>query len=479
VIPTFAVVGHPNKGKSSIVATLAEDERIAISPTPGTTRSAHRYTLSIDGEPQYVLVDTPGFQRARAVLDWLEARAGTAQERPALVARFVEQHRDDERFHDEVALLEPIIDGAGILYVVDGTKPYGPEYELEMQVLQWTGRPRMALINLIGDGDHVAAWRQALGQYFSIVRVFDAVRADFARRLALLQAFAELDEDWRAPIERAVAALKDERARRRQRSAAEIAACLVDCLTRSERAPLSETDAASAERRRELEGRLLERLRDQVRNRERQARDRVQALYRHQALARRETAAELLAGDIFTGEGWELFGLSRTQLVLSGAVSGALAGGGIDVLLGGASLLLGAGVGALVGGAGAWFGGDELARVKVLGQSLGGRSLQVGPVRAPNFPWVLLGRAWVHHTLVAERNHARREAMSLAVADAAHLMDRVPEELRKALARAFKAVADDAGDGVQRLSSLIERLLALEAAPAGDASPAGPREAEP
>ena len=74
MIPTFAVVGQPNKGKSSIVATLAEDERIAIAPTPGTTRNAHHYTLSIDGEPQYVLVDTPGFQRARAVLDWLPFR---------------------------------------------------------------------------------------------------------------------------------------------------------------------------------------------------------------------------------------------------------------------------------------------------------------------------------------------------------------------------------------------------------------------
>ena len=28
--PTFAIVGHPNKGKSSIVATLAEDESVAI-----------------------------------------------------------------------------------------------------------------------------------------------------------------------------------------------------------------------------------------------------------------------------------------------------------------------------------------------------------------------------------------------------------------------------------------------------------------
>ena len=81
MIPTFAVVGHPNKGKSSIVATLAEDERITVGPTPGTTRRAHAYTFAIDGEPQYVLVDTPGFQRARAVFDWLESRSTSASTR--------------------------------------------------------------------------------------------------------------------------------------------------------------------------------------------------------------------------------------------------------------------------------------------------------------------------------------------------------------------------------------------------------------
>ncbi|MFU8817651.1 MAG: GTPase/DUF3482 domain-containing protein [Pseudomonadales bacterium] len=463
MIPTFAVVGHPNKGKSSIVATLAENERIFISPRPGTTMAAHRYTLSIDDEPQYVLVDTPGFQRARAVLDWLESRAASAQERPAVVANFVREHREDPRFHDEVALLDPIIGGAGILYVVDGTKPYGPEYELEMQVLQWTGRPRMALINLIGAGDYVEQWRQGLGQYFSIVRVFDAVRADFSKRLALLKAFAELDEAWRPAIDRAVAALTADRDRRRRRSAAEVADLLVETMTMVERVALSEADAESVERRREHSTRLLERLREQIRKRERATRQRVQSLYRHQSLQLEEASTELLGADIFTQEGWELFGLSRTQLLLSGALSGAVAGGGVDALLGGASLFLGAGIGAVVGGAGAWFGGAELARVKLLGQPLGGPILQVGPVKAPNFPWVMLGRSWVHHHLVAERNHARREAMSLAMSEDEHLMDQLPDALRRGLAGCFKALLNDRADADlrRRLLAQVDQVLAL------------------
>ena len=71
--PRFAIVGHPNKGKSSIVATLAEDDAVAISPHPGTTTQARAYPMRLDGEVLYELVDTPGFQRARETLAWLEA----------------------------------------------------------------------------------------------------------------------------------------------------------------------------------------------------------------------------------------------------------------------------------------------------------------------------------------------------------------------------------------------------------------------
>ena len=469
--PTFAVVGHPNKGKSSIVATLAEDDDIAIGSTPGTTRHAGSHTFSVDGEVQYVLVDTPGFQRARGVLDWLEARATGAHERSKLVEEFVATHQGDARFHDECELLRPIVDGAGILYVVDGAKPYGPEYELEMQVLRWTGRPRMALINLIGTGDYVDEWRQALGQYFSIVRVFDAVHADFGKRVSLLQAFAELEESWRVPLERAVTALQSERRHRAERSGAEIADCLIETMTMTERGALAE-DADDSDRR-GLQDRLTKRLQGRIRAREQAARQAVESLYRHAGLKHGESSAsELLGTELFAEEGWELFGLSHGQLLMSGLVSGAVAGGGIDLLLGGATFL-GAGVGAVIGGVGAWLGGDELAKVKVLGQTLGGRMLQVGPVTTPNFPWVMLGRAVIHHRVVAERNHARREAMSLALAADQHFMDAVPDDARRRLGGSFRALASGHADPRARdaLAAQVRELFEVDMKSGSDQSP--------
>ena len=73
--PAFAVVGHPNKGKSSLVATLARDDSVRIAPDPGTTRLARSFPMRVGDEVLYTLVDTPGFQRARGVLQWLRETA--------------------------------------------------------------------------------------------------------------------------------------------------------------------------------------------------------------------------------------------------------------------------------------------------------------------------------------------------------------------------------------------------------------------
>lgn len=453
--PELAVVGQPNKGKSSIVATLAEDEMIAISENPGTTRRASRHVFTIDGRALYALVDTPGFQRARAVLAWLREHETGAHERAGVVAAFVDTHRNDPGFNDECELLSPLVEGAGILYVVDGAKPYGPEYEVEMEVLRWTGRPRMALINMIGSGDFADEWRQALDQYFSIVRVFDAVRADFDKRTELLRAFAELEQDWRPALLESVAALEAEHARRIRRSAQTIAGALTDAMTAVETSRLEGTDQD------QLTQRLERRLRDGLRKREASMRIDIQALYRHPKLAVEAVDSSNAALDLFTEANWELFGLSRRELVVAAAISGAVAGGAIDLVVGGASLLLGAGIGAAVATTGALFGANELAKVKVLGTEIGGEVLQVGPVKDANFPWVWLGRAWLHHRLVSERNHARREAITIAASESEHLVEAIPSALRHELARLIeRAKKSDAV--ASQLTDAIAQALQID-----------------
>jgi hypothetical protein len=103
-------------------------------------------------------------------------------------------------------------------------------------------------------------------------------------------------------------------------------------------------------------------------------------------------------------------------------------------------------------------GAGKLAQVKVLGQPLGGYELRAGPLADPNLPWVVLGRAWLHLKLVAERNHARREALVIDVREGAHVTDAIDAARRRALDAAFKRIR--AGhDGRQALTETILSLL--------------------
>ena len=61
-IPTFAVVGRVNMGKSAVLATLLEiddDQVIRISPTPGETTRCQVLPVVFDGHEHLRFIDTP------------------------------------------------------------------------------------------------------------------------------------------------------------------------------------------------------------------------------------------------------------------------------------------------------------------------------------------------------------------------------------------------------------------------------------
>jgi hypothetical protein len=485
-VPRFAVVGRVNKGKSSIVATLAEDDSVRIEPTPGTTTEVHEYPVTLDGRVLFALLDTPGFEDAPRALAWLRGREVPASERPARVREFVAAHARSGEFAEERKLLAPILDGASILYVVDGTRPFRPNYEAEMEILRWTGRPGMALVNRIGDGDHGAEWHRALDQYFRIVRDFDAFSVTFEERLRLLRAFRELRSDWRTPVDEAIRALAAERRRRREAAGGEIAAWLADAVSYAQEVTVD--DPAELAGRRE---RLEASFHDALRAREREVRRRVERIYRHRAARFEEAEVErpVLERDLFAEETWRFLGLSTREMVAASAVAGASAGGAIDAAVGGASLLAGTLLGGALGAGAALYGvGRRLARAHALSggglpalledarrQWSGARRFRIGPHAGPNFPWVLLDRALLHYRSVATRTHARRGTIPVPPPGGRPgVVAEVDEETRRALARIFQRLRRHPNDPPAELREALAGRLgpALERLdPAGDEAP--------
>lgn len=60
--PRVAVVGRPNVGKSTLVNTILGEDRVLVSPTPGTTRDPVDTLVNVQGR-HYLFTDTAGIRR--------------------------------------------------------------------------------------------------------------------------------------------------------------------------------------------------------------------------------------------------------------------------------------------------------------------------------------------------------------------------------------------------------------------------------
>lgn len=470
LLPTFVVVGHVNKGKSSVVATLLEDPSIPIDLIPGTTTEATAYDFRIDGKAVFRLMDTPGFQEAAAALAWLEQHSQGASDRQATIRAFLEAFADGTRFRDEVALLRPLLQPGpvGLLYVVDASRPYRAAHEAEMEILRWCGRPGMALMNRIGAEDFAEEWRPVLQQFFSVVRTFHAHQADPEERLRLLATFGELHEDWAKPLQAAVRSLKEQAAHR----STQMQKCLAAFLTTAWSHVETDTTSskASPAEHQELSERLARRYESRLRALEMDCRRGIEAIYGFSALEALDRPFDITPDDLFDHSSWRLFGLSQAQLTARAAAAGGVTGGVLDLFTGGLSLGVGVALGSAVGAAGAWFGSRRVAqhwtpkhqRLAKLFPGEYGHVRAFGPIAKDAFAYVLLDRALLHGLAVQHRAHARQGPLELhatAGARARDLSAAQRQEIDKVLAACQKAGREGRAPG-QEVVDRLARCLA-------------------
>lgn len=402
-VPVFAVVGHPNEGKSTVLSTLAEDDRVRVSPFPGETSECRSFPVIIDGKEILRFVDTPGFQYPIATLEWFQRHEENERN---LANAFRVGHSKSQEFRSECELLGALADGAGVIYVADGSRPVESEDRVEMEILRLAGNPRMAVINSKEDlPDFVEEWKNTACRYFNSIRFFNAHRATYSDRIGLLESLKSIDQRWEPALETAIVAFREDWRRRNSKVIEALVALMEACVTHSGSARWKETQDEGECRRIAEENYFRE-----IRRLEETFRNTVKRIYKHNLFNYEIPGDSLVQEDLLSKKTLRLLGLSRGQIAGVGAVSGGLFGGFLDAHAGGTSLMLGTLIGAGIGGSLGYFSSNRLTEVKVATVSLGWKEIVVSSHKYSNLPFILLDRALLYYSLATNWAHGRRES---------------------------------------------------------------------
>jgi len=264
---TLTLVSHTNAGKTTLARTLLGRDIGEVRDAAHVTEFAEEHLLAESGEGpgghRLLLWDTPGFgdsvrlarrmRQSGSPLGWLLSQAW-------------DRWRDRPFWMSQQALRHVREGSDVLLYLVNASEPEAGYLQSEMQLLAWTDKPVLVLLNQLGAPREAAAeqaeverWRERLAPWPHVrgVLPLDAFARCWVHEETLLQAVQQVLQGD-APRAEAMHALRAAWSRRREetfaRSVGELAASLARLAAL--RVPLDEA-AGLGERLREWGARLV------------------------------------------------------------------------------------------------------------------------------------------------------------------------------------------------------------------------------
>lgn len=339
----LAVVGHTNVGKTSLLRTLTRDVGFgAISHRPSTTQHVEGARLSVDGEALIELYDTPGFEDAVALYEYIEQlpKAVERLDGPELLQRFLNSSEARQRFEQEAKVLRQLLQSDAGFYVIDAREPVLAKYRDELAILAMCGKPLLPVLNFVNSAEQrEPAWREVLARLglHALVR-FDTIAPPQDGEQRLYENLSLVLDSQRPRLQRLIEHNQAQVLVRRKAAYRLIAELLID---------------VSACRRSVHPDQLEEAIQDLHRDVRQREQTCVEALLKLYAFRKDDAQASALpleegrwGDDLFNPATMKQLGIK----VGGGMAAGAATGVGIDLLTGGLSLGMATVVGAAVGG---------------------------------------------------------------------------------------------------------------------------------
>lgn len=400
--PAFAIIGHPNEGKSTIVSTLAEDDKVRISQVPGETVDCMEFPVIVDGKEIIRFIDTPGFQNPRKTLAWFN---NVKNNEKNIIQSFIEANKNNDDFTDECKLLTPVSKGAGIIYIVDGSRPVRKIDTIEMEILRLTGQPRIAIINNKDDNQtFIEDWKREFLKHFNSVRLFNGHTATYVERIELLESLKAIFQDWQEALTKVIDAFKNDWEKRNKIASCAIIQMIVKSITHKERKKITNDENIST-----IKAKQLENYKAKINAFEKETCGKIKKLFKHNIFNFDLPPASVLHSDLFDEESVRVLGLKPNQIALAGGVTGGMIGAAADIAAHGVTFGLFTLVGSASGAGYAFLNKDKMVRTRVAGLKIGQKKVITGPCRNIQFMYIQLDRMLLYYSHVINWAHGRRD----------------------------------------------------------------------
>ena len=233
---SLSLVSHTNAGKTTLARTLLGRDVGTVRDAPHVTEFADEFMLIETAQHERLLLwDTPGFGDSVRLAKRLRASGNPLG---WFLAEVWDRWRDRAFWSTQQAMRNVRDEADVLLYLVNAAEsPEAAGYvQPEMELLAWTGKPVIVLLNQLGapreaavEGAEVERWRRHLARHAQIKAVLplDAFARCWVQEGTLLTTIeGALEDEPRALMQRLRAAWQAQRVQTFEAAAASIAASL-------------------------------------------------------------------------------------------------------------------------------------------------------------------------------------------------------------------------------------------------------------
>lgn len=401
--PTFAFIGKPNNGKSSMISALTFDDRIEVSKSVGTTTKAVQYSYIYNKRVVCNFFDTPGFEQAKKIVSFIKEYQSEYFGNSIFNA-FIAQYSTDTQIQKDIEILHAILASDFIIFVIDISQHYNKNViGYEFEILHFLKKPILILLNKIQEHDYTKEWKEALSQHnLTNIYPINPLNSSYTNIDTIYKNLYTVDATLQQKqfLDQLLHLHRIHYQEKKILSAKEIASMIVEILQFESNMKFQESEVDEI-----LQKKALEEYQEAIYKIERKSKKRVEQIWGYYQIKVLDESVNIDAKESID------LGVTKNRLALIGASIGALGGSAIvaptAIFDAGFTTAIVATIGGVLGAKTAYELGNKFSSFMISNHKI------IHKMDAKNFnaTFILLKRSLEHLYRLIKHGHANREAI--------------------------------------------------------------------